>query len=58
MTRAGSAVMNDMLKLTCEDWREISEDNLAEAEVILEMMIEAGENLCGEDIEELEDEAA
>ena len=50
--------MNDMLKLTCEDWREISEDNLAEAEVILEMMIEAGENLCGEDIEELEDEAA
>ncbi len=49
---------NDMLKLNCEDWREISEENLAETEVIVEMMIEAGEDLCGEFGGELSDEAA
>lgn len=50
--------MNNMLTLNCEDWREISEENLAEAEVIVEMMIEAGEDLCPEMAGEQTDEAA
>jgi hypothetical protein len=50
--------MNEMLTLTCEDWREISEDNLAETEVIVEMMIEAGEDLCSDAEDEVRDAAA
>ena len=41
--------MNEMLRIECEDWREIVEDNLAEAEVIMEMMIEADEEVCIEE---------
>ena len=41
--------MNDMLRIVCEDWREIVEDNMAEAEIIMEMMIEAEEEVCIEE---------
>ena len=50
--------MNNMLALKCEDWREIAEENLAETEVIVEMMIEAGEDLCPDLGGEAPDEAA
>jgi hypothetical protein len=50
--------MNEMLTLSCNDWREISEDNLAEAEVIVEMMIEAGEDLCNDAEDDVQDAAA
>lgn len=50
--------MNEMLTPTCEDWREISEDNLAETEVIVEMMIEAGEDLCSDAEDDVQDVAA
>lgn len=38
--------MNEMLKIDCADWREISEDHLDEAVFIAEMLIEAEEELC------------
>lgn len=38
--------MNEMLQIRCEDLRQIAEENLSEAEVIVEMMIEADEELC------------
>jgi hypothetical protein len=41
--------MNEMLQIRCNDWREIAEENMAEAEVIIEMMIEADEDICVED---------
>jgi hypothetical protein len=36
------------LQVTCEEWRTLSESYPAEMEVILEMMIEAEAELCGE----------
>ena len=41
--------MNEMLRIRCDDWREIAEENMEEAEVIMEMMIEADEEICVED---------
>jgi len=38
--------MNDMLNIECQDWREVAEDNLDEAVIIAEMLIEAEEELC------------
>ena len=38
--------MNEMLVIDCQDWREIAEDNLDEAVLIAEMLIEAEEELC------------
>jgi len=36
----------EMLKLDCAEWRDVAEISPAEMEVIIEMMIEAGEKLC------------
>ena len=44
--------MNDMLAVNCDEWREIAESYPEEMEVIIEMMIEAGEDLLPEDDEE------
>ena len=41
--------MTEMLQIHCDDWREIAEENMAEAEVIMEMMIEADEEICIDD---------
>ena len=38
--------MNDMLAVNCDEWREIAESNPEEMEVIIEMMIEADEQIC------------
>ena len=38
--------MSDMLTIDCQDWREIAEENLDEAVIIAEMLIEADEELC------------
>ena len=35
-----------MLTIDCQDWREIAEENLDEAVIIAEMLIEADEELC------------
>ncbi|EGV50702.1 hypothetical protein Ga0074115_1282 [endosymbiont of Ridgeia piscesae] len=40
--------MKDMLSLTCEEFREISETNPNEVEIIVEMLIEAEVELCKE----------
>ena len=44
--------MNNMLVVNCEEWRVIAETYPEEMEVIIEMMIEAGEDLLPEDDEE------
>lgn len=36
----------EMLKLDCAEWREVAEENPAEMEVVIEMMVEAEEKLC------------
>jgi hypothetical protein len=36
------------LHISCEEWRNLSETFPAEMEVILEMMIEADAELCGD----------
>jgi hypothetical protein len=40
--------MNDLLKIDCAEWREISELFPEEMEVITEMMIEAEAEVCEE----------
>ncbi|MEN8175094.1 MAG: hypothetical protein ABFS23_04995 [Pseudomonadota bacterium] len=40
--------MNDMLELNCAEWREVAEENPSESEVIMEMLIDAGEQICDE----------
>jgi hypothetical protein len=40
--------MNNMLEVNCEEWREIAESYPEEMEVIIEMMIEADEQICVE----------
>ena len=42
---------NEALQVDCAEWREVAETDAAAMEVIMEMMIEAEEELC-------EDEAA
>jgi hypothetical protein len=37
---------NEALQFDCEEWREVAETDAAEMEVIIEMMIEAEEELC------------
>lgn len=41
--------MNKDLSFSCAEFREISESNPNEIEVIMEMMIEADEELCHEE---------
>jgi len=41
-------IMNDSLAISCAELREIAESNPDEIEVIVEMMIEADEELCQE----------
>lgn len=36
----------DMLKVECAEWREVAGENPAEMEVVVELMIEAEEDLC------------
>ncbi len=36
----------EMLKLDCDEWREVAGENPAEMEIVVEMMIEAEEELC------------
>ena len=36
----------EMLKLDCAEWRDVAAKSPAEMEVVVEMMIEAGEDLC------------
>jgi hypothetical protein len=38
--------MNNMLVVNCEEWRVIAETYPEEMEVIIEMMIEADEQIC------------
>ena len=38
--------MNDFMQIDCEQWRELSDLFPAEMEVIMEMLIEADEELC------------
>jgi len=39
--------MNDeVLKLNCAEWREVAGENPSEMEIVIEMMIEADEELC------------
>ena len=38
--------MDNILNINCEEWREIASDYPTEKEVIVEMMIESGEELC------------
>ena len=39
--------MNDeILKLDCTEWREVAGESPSEMEVVIEMMIEAEEDLC------------
>ena len=38
--------MQEMLKIDCADFREVAETNPEELEVIIEMLVEAGEELC------------
>ena len=38
--------MNNMLAVNCDEWREIAEPYPEEMEVIIEMMIEADEQIC------------
>jgi len=40
------AVTEDVLKLDCAEWREVAGENPSEMEVVIEMMIEAEEELC------------
>ncbi len=39
----------EMLKPDCAEWREVAEENPSEMEVVVEMMIEAEEELCFEE---------
>lgn len=39
----------NLLELECAELREIAEENPAEMEVVVEMMIEADEELCLDD---------
>jgi hypothetical protein len=38
--------MSDFLHVDCDQWRDLSEVFPAEMEVIMEMLIEADEELC------------
>ncbi|MEN8214370.1 MAG: hypothetical protein ABFR19_08405 [Pseudomonadota bacterium] len=38
--------MSDIMHIDCEEWREVAAEFPAEMEVIVEMMIEADEELC------------
>ena len=38
--------MNDSLSISCSELREIADSNPDEMEIIVEMMIEADEELC------------
>jgi hypothetical protein len=38
----------DFLSISCDEWRELSDAYPVEMEVIMEMMIEAEADLCGD----------
>ncbi len=38
----------EMLQVNCESWREVAEENPQEMEIVMELMIEADEELCAE----------
>jgi len=38
----------DFLRITCDEWRELSEIYPREMEIIMDMMIEAEADLCSE----------
>ena len=38
--------MSNILAVNCDEWREIADANPDEMEVIIEMMIEADEQIC------------
>ncbi len=40
---------DEMLKVDCAEWREVADENPSEMEVVVEMMIEAEEELCFEE---------
>jgi hypothetical protein len=40
------AMSEEVLKLDCAEWREVAGENPSEMEVVIEMMIEAEEELC------------
>ena len=40
---------HDQLKIECADLRAMAEENPAEIEIIVEMLIEAGEELCADE---------
>jgi hypothetical protein len=40
--------MDEMLQISCSDLREMADSNPEELEVIVEMMIEAEEELCSD----------
>ena len=37
---------SEILAVNCESWKEIANENPAEMEVVMELMIEAEEALC------------
>jgi hypothetical protein len=37
---------SEILAVNCESWKEIANENPVEMEVVMELMIEAGEALC------------
>jgi hypothetical protein len=37
---------SEILAVNCESWKEIANENPTEMEVVMELMIEAGEALC------------
>jgi hypothetical protein len=40
--------MNDFLRIDCDEWRRLSDEFPFEMQVIMEMMIDAEEELCEE----------
>ncbi len=36
----------EMLKPDCAEWRQVAEENPSEMEVVVEMLLEAEEELC------------
>ncbi len=39
-------MFEEMLKVDCAEWREVAGENPSEMEVVIELLIEAEEELC------------
>ena len=37
---------DNVLKIDCAEWRQVAEENPSEMEVVVEMLIEAEEEIC------------